>query len=108
MDDYIKLNFCYEKGTKEYFQASLCKDGVLGGCIIIGADVMTYRSEKITISDKYKNLEMRYKDIITVNAAESLLWSTITLQMKSGEEYKFSVHDMEEFINVLRKKGVNI
>lgn len=46
MDDYIKLNFCYEKGTKEYFQASLCKDGVLGGCIIIGTDALTYRSEK--------------------------------------------------------------
>lgn len=107
MDDYIKLNFCYEKGTKEYFQASLCKDGILGGCIIIGTDAMTYRSEKTTIPDKYKNISIKYEDILTINTGESLLWSTITLQTKNKEEYKFIVHEMEEFISVLHKKGVN-
>ena len=49
------------------FSASLCKNGVLGGWIVVGKMSMVYKTGKVTIPEKYKNLVLAYNDIFSVH-----------------------------------------
>lgn len=89
---------------KHTFSVSLCKNGLLGGWIVIEEDSMSYRTGKITIPEKYKNLEMKYKDILSVEEGNLLFLPTVTVTMKNEEEYKFVVFNRKRFIETLNGK----
>lgn len=90
---------------KKYFTVSLCKNGILGGGIVADSEAITYHTGKLTIPDKYKKIEMKYQDIISVKAEKSLLFPTVSLKMNNGEEYKFIVFSTKRFIRVLSENG---
>ena len=48
---------------KQYYVASLCRNGVLGGGIAAGEDGITYKTGKVTVPPKLRNLEMKYRNI---------------------------------------------
>ena len=48
---------------KQYYVASLCREGILGGGIVSDEDGITYKTGKVTVSPKLRNLEMKYRDI---------------------------------------------
>ena len=48
---------------KQYYAASLCRNGVLGGGIAAGEDGITYKTGKVTVPPKLRNLEMKYRNI---------------------------------------------
>lgn len=86
---------------KNYFIVSLCKNGILGGGIIVDADKITYKTGKLTVPEKYRNLELKYEDILSMKRGWLLVLPTVSFQMKNGEEYKFVVFAPERFVRVV-------
>ncbi len=89
---------------KHTFSVSLCKNGILGGWIVIEEDSMTYKTGKIMIPEKYKNLEMKYKDILSVMEGNLFFLPTVTVKMENEEEYKFVVFGRKRFLEILNGK----
>ena len=89
---------------KNTFMVSLCKNGLLGGYIVMEEDAMIYRTGKVTIPQKYRNLVMKYSDIRSLTKEKMLFLTTISVKMKSMEEYKFLVFNEKRFLEVLQDK----
>lgn len=86
---------------KNYFIVSLCKNGILGGGIIVDADKITYKTGKLTVPDKLRNLELKYEDMESVTRKRILCFSTFSFQMKNKETYKFLVFTPKRFMSVI-------
>ncbi len=84
---------------KSYFVCSLCHNGILGVILIVEEDTITYKTGKVTIDWKYRNLVLNRADIA------SLTWKWIvfpvaTFEMKSGEKYTFLIFNKWRFKKV--------
>lgn len=89
---------------KRYFIVSLCHEGVLGGGIVANGESITYRTNKVTVSQKYRNLEMKYSDIQGFSKKWVLFFPIYSINMKSGETYKFLVFNTGRFNKLLNEK----
>ena len=81
---------------KKTFICSLCRGGILGGALYLDETAVTYKTNKLTVDKKYKNLVLPLEEI------ENLSWKRIlfpiaTFRMKSGEEYKFIIFNKRRF-----------
>ena len=76
---------------KNYFIVSLIKNGIIGGSIVADSEAITYHTGKITIPQEYRHLVMKYKDISEVSKGWLFILPTVTVKMRSGDEYKFAV-----------------
>ena len=76
---------------RKYFIVSLVKNGILGGGIVADLEGITYHTGKLTVPDKYKHIEMKYKDIRFLRSGRLLIFPTVTLEMANGEKHKFLV-----------------
>jgi len=98
----IKKTFANQ--MKNTFSVSLCRNGLLGGWIVVGEVSMVYKTGKVTIPEKYRNLVMEYKDIFSVTEGTLLFLPTVTVKMKNEEEYKFVVFNRKHFLEALSAK----
>lgn len=101
----IKRSF--ENQMKNTFSVSLCKNGLIGGWIVVGEASMIYKTGKVTIPEKYRNLVMEYKDVLSVTEGSMLFLPTVTVKMKNEEEYKFIVYSRKNFLEILHNKMKN-
>jgi len=93
---------------KKYFVVSLVKNGILGGGIVVDSKSITYHTGKLTIPDKYRHLEMKYKDICKVTTGWLFILPTVLIEMQNGEKFNFAVFfSRKRFVNALRDMGVN-
>lgn len=81
---------------KKAFVCSLCHEGVLGGGLYLDNISVTYRTQKVTVSDKYKNLVLPLKEI------EKITWKWVvfpvaTFHMTNGEKYKIIIYNKRRF-----------
>ena len=88
----------------KYFIVSLCKNGILGGGIVADLEKITYKTGKVTVPQKYRNLEMNYKDIVSIKKGWLFIFPTVTLKMNDSEEYKFIVFSRKRFIKLLENR----
>lgn len=91
---------------KKYFIVSLCRNGLLGGGIVVNENKITYKTGKLTIPDKFRNLEMSYADMDGFTVSRLLFLPTVTINMKDSENYKFVVFARKKFIEVLKQAEV--
>ena len=89
---------------KNTFSVSLCKNGIIGGWIVVGEVSMVYKTGKVTIPERYRNLVMEYKDVLSVTEGKMLFLPTVTVKMKNEEEYKFLVFNRRKFLDTLKDK----
>ena len=87
---------------KKMFVASLCKNGILGGALYVDPLSVTYRTGKLTVPAKLRNLVMPFSEIESVVNSRMLGLPTITIQLKNREEYQFLVFGRKAFIAALR------
>lgn len=78
------------------FICSLCHKGLLGGMLYLDKEFVVYRTNKLTVNEKYKNLVMPLEDI------EKVTWKWIlvpiaTFHMKNEETYKMIIFNKERF-----------
>ena len=94
---------------KKYFVASLIKNGILGGGIFVDSDAVIYKTGKVTVSEKYRNLVMKYEDISEISKGNFLFMPTVSIKMKNGEEHKFIIFfGIERFMNLVKENGAEI
>lgn len=89
---------------KQIFIASLCREGILGGGIIADDEGITYKTGKVTVSPRFRNLEMKYGDIQSISKTSVLFFPAVSIAMKSGDEFKFIVFARERFCSLLSDK----
>lgn len=81
---------------KTQFMCSIIYGGVLGGALVVDDNSITYKTGKVTVDDRIRNLKMDVADI------ESLTWKGIiaTIALKSGDKYSFLIFNKKRFIEV--------
>lgn len=78
------------------FVCSLCHNGILGGGLYLDSKSLTYRTNKLTVDKKYRNLVLPMQEI------KGIIWKWIvfpiaTVNMKNGERYKFIIFNKLRF-----------
>ncbi len=81
---------------KAYFVCSLIHKGVLGGGLILEDESLRYRTNKVTVDRKLRDLEMRYQDIASLDWREGFL-PVASVRMKNGECYRFLIFGKRRF-----------
>ena len=82
---------------KKSFMCSLiCHNGILGGGLYIDNNAITYKTNKLTVDRKYRNL------VLSLNEIRELTWKWIifpiaTFHMMSGENYKIIIFNKRRF-----------
>ncbi len=94
---------------KTVFVVSICcKEGVLGGGLYVDSKKLKYRTGKVTVSPKIKNLEIPLANILEVTKGWSLCFPTVTIKMSNGESYKFIIFARKRFLRTIKELGVVI
>lgn len=93
---------------KKVFAVSLCRNGILGGGIFADNEKIVYRTGKLTVEPRFRNLEMPLKDIVSVKSGRFLLLPAVELEMKNGERFKFIVYARKAFLDTLAELGVKL
>ena len=78
------------------FICSLCHNGILGGGLYLDAEAVTFRTNKLTVDRKYRNLVLPLREI------EEITWKQVvfpvaTFHMKSGDNYKMIIFEKTRF-----------
>ena len=89
----------------KYFVTSLCKNGLLGGGITISDTGVTYKTNKLTVPDEYRKIEMKYENIEFFTASKFLFLPIVNITLKNRKEYKFLLFS-SNFSSLLREMGV--
>ena len=82
---------------KKSFMCSLiCHNGIVGGGLYIENNAITYKTNKLTVDRKYRNL------VLSLNEIRELTWKWIifpiaTFHMMSGENYKIIIFNKRRF-----------
>ena len=92
---------------QNYFLASLCKNGILGGGITVEPDSFTYHTNKSGIPKKYRKLRIPFRDIRSLSAGRTLLFPWVSVSLPGDESYKFIVFGRNRFLSLLRSQGID-
>ncbi len=81
---------------KKVFMCSLCRDGVLGGGLYLDNKSVTYRTQKLTVDEKFRNLVLPLSEIKDMTWKQTI-FPAATFHMKNGEQYKFVIFNKRRF-----------
>ena len=85
---------------KKVFMCSLVKGGLLGGAIYVEPESVTYKTNKLTVDKKYRNLVLLKKDIKEITW-KRVVFPVATFHMANGEEYSVMIFDRAGFEKAL-------
>lgn len=91
---------------KKLFVCSLVKGGLLGGAIYVEPDSVTYKTNKLTVDKKYRNLVLLKKDIKEITW-KRIVFPVATFRMANGEEYSVMIFNRAGFEKSLQTRGKN-
>ena len=82
---------------KKSFACSLiCQNGIVGGGLYFSDNAIMYKTNKLTVDKKYRNLELP-RDKICELSWKWIVFPIAILRMTSGEEYKFMIFNKKSF-----------
>ena len=81
---------------KTFICSIICRNGILGGGLYIDDTAIIYKTNKLTVDRKYRNLVLPRNEICELSW-KWFLFPIATLQMINGEEYKFIIFDKKRF-----------
>lgn len=82
---------------KKVFMCSLCMGGILGGALYLEPNSVTYRTNKLTVDKKYRNLVLPIKEIKDI-AWKWIVFPIATFSMANGEKYKIMIYNKNRFV----------
>ena len=62
--------------VRKVFMCSLCYNGILGGGLYLDNNSVTYKTQKLTVNEKYKNLVLPSSEI------EGITWKCANVNIK--------------------------
>ena len=80
----------------EIFFCSLCHNGILGGGLYLDSQSLTYKTNKLTVDKKYRNLVLPMQEIKEISW-KWIVFPIATVNMKNGELYKFIIFNKSRF-----------
>ena len=81
---------------KKVFICSLCHNGILGGGLYLDEQSVTYRTNKLTVDPKYRNLVLPLCEIAELTWKQ-IIFPVAAFHMANGEEYKFLIFNKRRF-----------
>ena len=78
------------------FACSLCHNGILGGGLYLDSQALTYRTNKLTVDDKYRKLVLPMKEIQEISW-KWIIFPVATVHMQNGELYQFIIFHKSRF-----------
>lgn len=78
------------------FICSLCQNGILGGALYLSSEALTYKTNKLTVSPKYRNLALPLRDIQDINW-KRIVFPVATIRMSNGECFTFIIFNRSRF-----------
>ena len=81
---------------KKYFIVSLVKNGILGGGLCLDTEAVTYKTNKLTVDKKYRNLVLPIREIKEISWKQ-IVFPVASFLMASGEQYKFIIFNKRRF-----------
>ena len=72
------------------FVCSLCHNGILGGTLYLDGNSVTYKTNKLTVDQAYRNLVLPLKEIKEITW-KWIVFPIATFHMKNGEEYRIII-----------------
>ena len=91
---------------KNVFICSLCHNGILGGGLYLTPQSVIYRTQKLTVTEKYKNLTLPLSEIKEISW-KCIVFPIATFHMKNGEEYKIIIFNKALFIKCFQEYSRN-
>ena len=82
---------------KKAFACSLCHNGIIGGALYLDSESITYKTNKLTVDKKYRNLVLP-RDEIKEITWKTIIFPVATFSMSSGEQYKLLIFNKSGFI----------
>ena len=92
------------KMEKQYFIASIVREGILGGWIEADEEQMTFRTNKLTVSPNIRNLPMLYRDINDFSRRSVFFFPVFSIVMNDGETHEFVIFRPGRFSGLLEEK----
>lgn len=74
----------------------ICHNGVIGGGLHIEDNAITYKTNKLTVDRKYKNLVLPLDEICELTW-KWIVFPVATFSMTNGERYKFILFNKRSF-----------
>lgn len=87
---------------KSFICSIICNNGILGGGLYIEDNAITYRTNKLTVDRKYRNLVLPMSEICEISW-KWIVFPIATVKMTSGEEYKFIIFNKSRFDKYYRE-----
>jgi hypothetical protein len=78
------------------FVCSLCHNGILGGALFLDSQSLTYRTNKLSVDPRFRNLVLPMQQITNISWTHSIL-PIATVNLKNGEQYKFIIFNKSRF-----------
>lgn len=85
---------------KRVYAASLCKNGLLGGRLYVDDEKIAFRTGKLTVPPRIRNLELHFKNVVGIRKEYILILPVTAISMKNGEEWKFFVLRRNDFVRM--------
>ena len=87
---------------RKAFMCSLCHKGILGGGLYLDDQSVVYRTQKLTVDEKYKNL------VLPLNEIKEITWRWIllpvaTFHMINEENYNIIIFNKRRFEKCYRQ-----
>ena len=81
---------------KSFACSIICPSGILGGGLYLDETSITYKTNKLTVDRKYRNLELPL-DMINEITWKWVIFPVAKVHMTNGEEYKFIIFNKRRF-----------
>lgn len=81
---------------RQAFLCSLCRNGILGGALYLEPHAVTYRTNKLTVDPRYRNLALPMAQIREITW-KWILFPVATFHMAGGQEYTFLIFNRSRF-----------
>ena len=78
------------------FVCSLCHNGILGGGLYLDSKSLTYKTNKLTVDKKYRNLVLPMQDIKEISW-KWIIFPIAKIDMNNDETYKFIIFNKTRF-----------
>lgn len=91
---------------RKVFMCSLCQNGVLGGALYLESQSVIYRTQKLTVIEKYRNLVMPLKDIKEIKW-KRMIFPIAIFHMENGEKYKIMIFNKTRFMKCYQEYNAN-
>lgn len=78
------------------FICSLCHNGILGGMIYLDHSSLTYKTGKLTVDSKYRNLVLPLSNVKEISW-QWMIFPVANVHMRIGEDYKFIIFNKPRF-----------